>query len=297
MKEKTKKTTHSSYDKTAKKALCIAICGSVFFMILWIFLGAYLSYSPLEFGGSNIPAGSSEAENGIDIDVSDMSKEDLKKSVEMLDIQKAEGTSEFEGPAGVGIEKETAMKIIDEQTKEVKTRSNEENIEKLKNLSKRADKYSQSSVKAIGAFLGADSTLNQPKKNPPKGEFSFKSASLEGIEKIYKDKNNEANKNIKENNGIADADKKKVASAKEYGYKVTLVDKDGRTTSFDVWGKNVRQYDAMHSTFQMMEKSPALKAVYHQILKPMLPQMLEQRRKQMKAKRRKAKQDPAPSKK
>jgi hypothetical protein len=116
---------------------------------------------------------------------------------------------------------------------------------RLAELAERARHLDAETVGEIGAHLGLEAGAYRPRPDAPEGPFDHADATLEDIEAVTGEEG-------------------------QPGYRVTLVDRAGRTFSFEAYGEEAKAYEAAHRVFRMAAENPGLKRILDQLVKPYL---------------------------
>lgn len=147
---------------------------------------------------------------------------------------------------GIGVENLDVKKEITKNVYEkFSNLSDEQKKTELKKAEKLSQKFTEQTVADIGSFFNIDSSKNQPSDKPQSGKIDYDSASLQDITKV---KNN----------------------AGEDGYRITIVDAEGKTETLEVFGEKSRIYDNAYPIFELAKSNPAFGEIYHKLVKPIL---------------------------
>ena len=157
-----------------------------------------------------------------------------------------------DGPGTLPVGPEDARRMLAAETARRKAQSPEALRRELKRLLPKADRISPSGIGEIGALLGVDPQQHQPRAEA-EGPFDHGTASIQSIDQIE-----------------AEADR-------PAGYRVTLVDAEGRTTAFEARGRSARAFDEAYGLFRTFDQHPALGAIYHRMVKSLLPELMRMR--------------------
>jgi hypothetical protein len=167
--------------------------------------------------------------------------------IRMIDLSAEDAVP---GMPAVGMDPASAKTLIGRRTQELQGLSEEERLRRLNEAVGKAGVVREKSVGEIAGLMGVDPSHYQPKKNPPPGPFDFDTATVHALEKIRNEKG-------------------------EPGYRITFVDRAGRTLEGEEFGPATRTWDTLYNVLKMAKENPAFGALYHQLVKPMLAEMAQ----------------------
>ena len=157
----------------------------------------------------------------------------------------------WDEPPPASITREEAMALLRRRIEQNASLSEAEKRERLERLPELARLVREESVDEIARMMGLDPESHRPAESPP-GPFDHRTARFEDIRRIR------------------DAER-------GAGYRMVMVDAEGRTWSFDVFGADATLYDDLHRVFRLAQQNPAFGTLWRRLALPLLQQMAEER--------------------
>lgn len=160
------------------------------------------------------------------------------------------GVEMVEVPEGLPLDEAATRRLIAEELKRINELAPDEREREYERAVQRLSKVSRRSVEEIAGFLGVEDGCYTPRAKAPAGRFLYDRCTIDAIERI---RNAE---------GLP-------------GYRVTLVDVEGRTLDYEVWGTQARIYDNHYRILQRAKEGGIFGLFYNRIAKPVLAEMAQ----------------------